>query len=177
MDKWGYINKYCELLDQANEKEAKLEAFVQKWLDGEYGLSSENMEQTIIQINDQTSQIRAEAEKYKMEFDRISKEEKLEKERLESSKSAQMRLRHQLGVEADKMVITDGVLSSNASESHLIGREKTPEEIELDKQIALSTLREKVAKKEITLAQASQLKNDISNYYGINNEMSSDRHI
>lgn len=177
MDKWGYINKYCELLDQANEKEAKLEAFVQKWLDGEYGLSSENMEQTIIQINDQTSQIRAEAEKYKMKFDRISKEEKLEKERLESSKSAQMRLRHQLGVEADKMVITDGVLSSNASESHLIGREKTPEEIELDKQIALSTLREKVAKKEITLAQASQLKNDISNYYGINNEMSSDRHI
>ncbi len=177
MDKWGYINKYCELLDQANEKEAKLEAFVQKWLDGEYGLSSENMEQTIIQINDQTSQIRAEAEKYKMEFDRISKEEKLEEERLESSKSAQMRLRHQLGVEADKMVITDGVLSSNASESHLIGREKTPEEIELDKQIALSTLREKVAKKEITLAQASQLKNDISNYYGINNEMSSDRHI
>lgn len=177
MDKWGYINKYCELLDQANEKEAKLEAFVQKWLDGEYGLSSENMEQTIIQINDQTSQIRAEAEKYKMEFDRISKEEKLEKERLESSKSAQMRLRHQLGVEADKMVITDGVLSSNASESHLIGREKTPEEIELDKQIALSTLREKVAKKEITLAQASQLKNDISNYYGINNEMSTGRHI
>ena len=38
-------------------------------------------------------------------------------------------------------------------------------------------LREKVAKKEITLAQASQLKNDIENSYVINNEMSSGRHM
>lgn len=177
MDKWKYIDKYCDLLDQANEKEAKLEAFVQNWLDGKGVLSSENMENTIMKVNDQISQMRAEAEKYKMEFDRISKEEKLKQEQLESSKSAQMRLRYQLGVETDKTIITDGVLSSNASESHLIGREKTPEEIELDKQIALSTLREKIAKKEITLSQASQLKNDISNYYVTNNEMSTGRHI
>ena len=82
-----------------------------------------------------------------------------------------------LGVDTSSIVITEGVLSSNENESHLIGREKNAEEVELDKQIALSTLREKVVKNEITLAQASQLKNDIENSYGINNEMSSDRHM
>ena len=82
-----------------------------------------------------------------------------------------------LGVVTSSIVITGGVLSSNANESHLIGREKNAEEVELDKQIALSTLREKVVKNEITLAQVSQLKNDIENSYGINNEMSSDRHM
>ena len=75
------------------------------------------------------------------------------------------------------MVITGGVLSSNASESHLIGRDKTAEELEIDKQVALTTLRERIAKKEISLAEASQLKNDIESYYGINSEMSSGRHV
>ncbi|MGM9834707.1 MAG: hypothetical protein ACI31M_02880 [Bacilli bacterium] len=177
MDKFEYINKYCELIQQANEKEAKLEVYVQKWLSGESGLSSDILEQTITTVNDQISQIRAEAEKSKSEFDRISKEEQLQQEHLESSKSAQMRLRYQLGVETDKMVITGGILSSNASESHLIGREKTSEELEMDRQIALATLREKVAKKEVSLAQASQLKNDIKNYYGNNNEMTPGRHM
>ena len=123
------------------------------------------------------SQIRTEAEKYQSEFDRISKEEQLQQEQLESSKFAEMRLRFQLGVDTDKMVITGGILSSNANESHLTGRDKTPEELEIDRQIALTALREKVAKKEVSLAEASQLKNDIENYYGKNNEMSSGRYM
>lgn len=177
MDKFEYINKYCELIQQANEKEAKLESYVQKWLSGESVLSSDTLEQTITTVNDQISQIRTEAEKYKSEFDRISKEEQLQQEQLESSKSAEMRLRFQLGVDTGKMVITGGILSSNANESHLTGRDKTPEELEIDRQIALTALREKVAKKEVSLAEASQLKNDIENYYGKNNEMSSSRHM
>lgn len=177
MDKFEYINKYCELIQQANEKEAKLESYVQKWLSGESVLSSDTLEQTITTVNDQISQIRTEAEKYKSEFDRVSKEEQLQQEQLESSKSAEMRLKFQLGVDTGKMVITGGILSSNANESHLTGRDKTPEELEIDRQIALTTLREKVAKKEVSLAEASQLKNDIENYYGKNNEMSSGRHM
>ena len=177
MDKFEYINKYCELIQQANEKEAKLESYVQKWLSGESVLSSDTLEQTITTVNDQISQIRTEAEKYKSEFDRVSKEEQLQQEQLESSKTAEMRLKFQLGVDTGKMVITGGILSSNANESHLTGRDKTPEELEIDRQIALTTLREKVAKKEVSLAEASQLKNDIENYYGKNNEMSSGRHM
>lgn len=177
MGKLEYIDRYCELLDQANEKEAKLEAFVQNWLSGNSEMSSEFLEQLVIKVNDQIAQMRSEAEKYKIEFDRLSKEEKLQQEKLQSSNAFKMRLRDMIGVDTSSIVITGGFLSSNANESHLIGREKTAEEIELDKQIALSTLREKVAKKEITLAQASQLKNDIENSYGINNEMSSGRHM
>ncbi len=177
MGKLEYIDRYCELLDQANEKEAKLEAFVQNWLSGNSEMSSEFLEQLVIKVNDQIAQMRSEAEKYKIEFDRLSKEEKLQQEQLQSSNAFKMRLRDMIGVDTSSIVITDGFLSSIANESHLIGREKTAEEIELDKQIALSTLREKVAKKEITLAQASQLKNDIENSYGINNEMSSGRHM
>ncbi len=177
MDKFEYINKYCELTQQANEKEAKLESYVQKWLSGESVLSSDTMEQTIVTVNDQVSKIRTEAEKYKSEFDRISKEEQLQQEQLESSKSAERRLKFQLGVDTSKMVITGGILSSNANESHLTGRDKTPEELEIDRQIALTTLREKVVKKEVSLAEASQLKNDIENYYGKNNEISSGRHM
>lgn len=177
MGKLEYIDRYCELLDQANEKEAKLEAFVQNWLSGNSEMSSEFLEQLVIKVNDQIVQMRSEAEKYKIEFDRLSKEEKLQQEQLQSSNAFKMRLRDMIGVDTSSIVITGGFLSSNANESHLIGREKTAEEIELDKQIALSTLREKVAKKEIALAQASQLKNDIENSYGINNEMSSGRHM
>ncbi len=177
MDKWEYIDRYCELLNQANEKEAKLEAVVQNWLNGNSEMSSEVLEQLIIEVNDQVAQMRSEAEKYNIEFDRLSKEEKLQQEQLQSSNASKMRLKNMLGVDTSSIVITGGVLSSNANESHLIGREKNAEEVELDKQIALSTLREKVVKNEITLAQASQLKNDIENSYGINNEMSSGRHM
>ena len=177
MNKYECWNRCCELLEEANEKEAKLEAYVQKWLSGESVLSSDSMEQTIVTVNNQISQIRGEAEKLKLEFDRLSKKEKLQDVQLESSKTAEMRLRYQLGVGTDKMVITGGVLSSNANESHLIGRDKTKEELEMDRQLALTILREKVAKKEVSLAQASQLKNDIESYYGKNNEISPGRHV
>jgi hypothetical protein len=177
MNKNECLNKYCELIETANQKEAKLEVFVQDWLGGNSALSSESMEQTITNVNDQIAKLRSEAKYYEMELNRISKEEQLEQEHLESIESAKIRLRDMLGVDTSDVVITDGVLSSNASESHLIVREKTKEEIELEKQKALATIREKVAKKEITLSQASQLKNDLENSFGINNEMSSDRHM
>jgi hypothetical protein len=177
MEKYEYLYKYSELVQTANEKEAKMEAFIQNWLNGNSGMSSYAMEQIIIQVNDQIAQLRNEAQKYLMEFERISKEEQLQQEQLQSSNAAKMRLRDMLGVDTNSIVIPGGVLSSNASESHLIGRKKTPEEIELDKQIALSTLREKIAKKEISLVQVSQLKIDIENYYGMDNEINYERHM
>ena len=129
MGKWEYIDRYCELLDQANEKEAKLEAFVQNWLNGNSGMASEVLEQSIIKVNDEIAQMRSEAEKYKIEFDRLSKEEKLQQEQLQSSNASKMRLKYMLGVDTSSIVINGGVLSSNANESHLIGREKTADRI------------------------------------------------
>jgi len=48
MGKLEYTERYCELLEQANEKEAKLEAFVQNWLNGNSEMSSEVLEKLII---------------------------------------------------------------------------------------------------------------------------------
>ena len=177
MNKLEYIDEYCDLIQQANEKEAKLEAYVQKWLSGESVLSSDTLEQTITRVNDQISQMRTEAEKYKLEFERISKEEQLKQENIESLKSTEMRLRYQLSVDTGKMVITGGILSSNANESYLTGRDKTAEELEIDRQVALAALREKVVRKEVSLMEASQLKSDIENYYKRNNEVSPNRHM
>ena len=75
------------------------------------------------------------------------------------------------------MVITGGILSSNANESYLTGRDKTAEELEIDRQVALAALREKVVRKEVSLMEASQLKSDIENYYKRNNEVSPNRHM
>lgn len=174
MSKDELLNKYSEIIDAINEKEAKLEGYVNKWLNGESTLSSNSVESLIDTVNQQLEQMRKEAETYLNEFYKISEEEHLKEQQLFSSKIA---LKSKLDIDVDTMVITGGVLSSNASESHLIGREKTAEEIELDKQIALATLREKVAKKEIPLAEASKLKNNIEMAYVIPNEMSSQRHI
>ena len=88
-----------------------------------------------------------------------------------------MRLRYQLSVDTGKMVITGGILSSNANESYLTGRDKTAEELEIDRQVALAALREKVVRKEVSLMEASQLKSDIENYYKRNNEVSPNRHM
>ena len=58
MGKLEYTERYCELLEQANEKEAKLEAFVQNWLNGNSEMSSEVLEKLIIKVNDQIAQMR-----------------------------------------------------------------------------------------------------------------------
>ena len=87
----------------------------------------------------------------------------LQKEGLVSAKKS---VKSQFGVSPDEMVITGGVLSSNASESHLTGRNKTPEELEADRQYALAEIRTRVANKEISLAEASKLKNDVNLAYG-----------
>ena len=87
------------------------------------------------------------------EYTRLSKEEMLQKEGLISAKRS---VKSQFGVSPDEMVITGGVLSSNASDSHLTGRNKTPEELETDRQYALAEIRTRVANKEISLAEASK---------------------
>ncbi|MBE6140242.1 MAG: hypothetical protein E7172_01755 [Firmicutes bacterium] len=64
------------------------------------------------------------------------------------------------------MIITGGVLSSNANESHLTGRNKTPEELEDERTQLLASVREKAMKKEISLAEASKLAQNINIAYG-----------
>lgn len=80
-------------------------------------------------------------------------------------------VRHNFGTSPDELVINGGVLSTNASESHLTGRQKTTEELEFERTQLLANIREKVMKKEISLAEASKLVQEINIAYGFDEEI------
>ena len=163
MTKEELFKKWDELTTAYTDKEAKLEAYVQRWLDGNSYLSNENIQQLVDTVTQQIEELKAAAKQALDEYTRLIKEEMRQKEGLVS---AQRSVKSQFGVSPDEMVITGGVLSSNASESHLTGRNKTPEELETDRQYALAEIRTRVANKEISLAEASKLKNDVNLAYG-----------
>lgn len=98
-----------------------------------------------------------------MAYVKFCEEEELRKLGIISSKK---NVQNQFGTNLDEIIITGGVFSSNANESHLTGRNKTPEELEADRQSALAEIRNRVINKEITLVEASKLKNDINLAYG-----------
>jgi len=172
MTKNEYLNKYINLIQMISEKEAKTEVYINRWLNGESLLSLDAIENTINLVNEQIKKMKEEAQICLLEFERITKEEELKEEKLFSSNISKMILRQKFSVDTSSIAIIDGVLSSNKDESYLIGREKSEEEIQLEKQVALSILREKVLKKEITLREASEIKNDIENAYNLNNKQS-----
>ena len=153
------LSKSLTLHSQASDKEAKMENFIQNWLNDESELNNESMQQLLDSVNEQVAELKRQAEESWKEYKKLDSEISLKQNAVYS-------VRTNLGMSPDEIVITGGVLSSNASESHLIGRSKTPEELEIDRLNALAMIREKVAKKEITLAHASKLKNDVNIAYG-----------
>lgn len=74
-------------------------------------------------------------------------------------------IKSQFGINPDEIIITGGVLSTNASESHLIGRHKTLEELELEKMFILSEIESRVDNKQISPIEASKLKNYVNLVY------------
>ncbi len=157
------LKKWDELTSTYTDKEVKLEAFIQRWLDGDSGLSSESIQELIDTVTKQIDELKTAANQAISEYTRLGKEEMLRNEGLVSAKKS---VKSQFGVSPDEMIITGGVLSSDASESHLTGRNKTPEELEADRQYALAEIRTRVANREISLAEASKLKHDVNVAYG-----------
>ena len=163
MTKEELLKKWDELTTAYTDKEAKLETYVQRWLDGDSALSNESIQQLVDTVTQQIEELKAAAKHAIDEYTRLSKEEMLQKEGLVSVKRS---VKSQFGISPDEMIITSGSLSSNASESHLNGRNKTTEELEVDRQYALAEIRTRVANKEISLAEASKLKHDVDLAYG-----------
>ncbi len=153
------LNKSDELTLAWMDKQAKLDNYVQRWLDGEVQMSSEGVQQLIDSATQQIEQLKAQATQFQSEYMRITQEETMRK-------NAVISVRHNFGVSPDEIIITDGVLSSNANESHLDGRSKSPEELEDERTQLLARVREKTMKKEISLSEASRLANDINIAYG-----------
>ena len=153
--------KYDEIISLWMDKEAKLESFIQKWLNGETQISNETMQQLVDKTTEQIEQLKAQSEQLLIEYKRVVQEE-------EMRKYAIIAVRHNFNTSPEEVIITGGVLSSNANESHLEGRHKTNEELELEKQQLLAQVREKVMDKQISLAQASQMSQQINTAYGTN---------
>ena len=153
------LNKSDELTLAWMDKQAKLDNYVQRWLNDEVQMSAEGVQQLVDSATQQIEQLRTQATQFQSEYMRITQEEAMRR-------NAVISVRHNFGVSPDEMIITGGVLSSNANESHLTGRNKTPEELEDERTQLLASVREKAMKKEISLAEASKLAQNINIAYG-----------
>lgn len=149
-------NKYYESMDEMLEFQVKIEELIQKWLDGEY--NSKDIDGILENAYQKLDILKAKTNEYYREYMSL-----LEKEH--QLAVAKRRIHSQLGVNPDEIIVTGGVLSSNASESHLLGREKTREELLEEKNEAFVGIRQMLADRSISLAQASGLRHEIELVY------------
>lgn len=155
------LNKYAELTEAWMDKQAKLDKYVQQWLDGETQMSEAGVQQLIDSANQQIEQLKEAANQAQAEYLRITQEEIMRKNAVSS-------VRYNLGASPDELVINGGILSTSAKDSYLTGRQKTTEELELERNQLLASIKSKVMSKEITLAEASKLAQDVNIAYGVN---------
>jgi len=152
MNKEQLRNQYYESIDQVIDLQIKIEEFTQKWLDGEY--NTKYINEVLEKANHKLDILKAQSNEYYKKY-------MMELEREHNLKSAKNTIRFQLGLKPDEIIITGGV----ASETHLIGREKSKEELIEEKEEAFASIRQMVATKQISLAQASSLKSQVELVY------------
>lgn len=163
--------KYLESLNERADLENKINAMIKKWADGETVFDTKIIEDAVEKGNLRLDELRKTEEKLHNDF--INQDEKEE-----TKKHADISVQHHLGINPSDLEITSGVLSSDAKESHLIGQKKSQEQLSNEKVQLLNEIRTKVMNKEISLAEASKLTNDVNISYGfyetIPEELSSD---
>lgn len=150
--------KYLEAEKERFELENKIESYVEKWKNGETVLNNQTIQQAMEKGYERLEELkRTEAQLHNEYIQQEQKEE--------AKRGADISLQHNLGIRPDNMNIVGGVLSSNASESHLIAESKSPEQLELERQQLLANVKLKVQSGEISLADASKLVNDVNTSY------------
>lgn len=102
--------------------------------------------------------MKIQSDEFFNEYKRVKREEEIRKSAVES-------VRYNFNISPDEIIITDGVLSTNASDSHLIGRGKTAEELENERMRLLALIKEKVVRRQISLIEASKLLQDVNVAY------------
>lgn len=151
--------KYLEALKERFELESKIDVFVQKWADGETTLSTKLIEDAVDKGYARLESLKQTENQLHAEF--ISQDKKETDKR-----HADISVQHNLGVLPSQTEISGGVISSKASESHLVGQQKTLEQLEQEKNTLLAQIKNKVMNKEISLADASKLTVDVNTAYG-----------
>lgn len=147
--------KYIEAINERATLENKINVCIEKWKNGELTLSTEQVEKIIEQEYERLANLKKIEESIHYDFVQMSSLE-------DQKRLADIGIRSTFGVTPSNMNIVGGVLSSNASESHLIAEKKTDEQMNLEKQQLLHQLKEKVRNGELTLAQASELATKIN---------------
>lgn len=164
------IELYKKYIESTNERytlENKINEYIEKWKNGETFLSTEQVEKVLEKGYERLEDLKKIEESIHQDFIQMSSLE-------EQKKSVDIGIRNVFGEAPTNMNIVDGVLSSNASESHLIAEKKTDEQMSLEKQQILDQLKEKVRNDEINLAQASELSSKINSsfdFYGKEEEI------
>lgn len=151
--------KLSEIRIQRIEKESKLEAYIQKWLEGESTLSSASIEQLIETTNQQIELMKEQEERLEHEYKKQIYQEEL-------LRQAKQTVHYQLNTSPDELITIGGTLSTSANQSHLVARPKTREELEKERINLLNSIKNKVLNKEISLNEASKLSNEINIAYG-----------
>ena len=155
-------NKFYKIIEERILEEKKLDKFINDWLNGNLELDSKQIENI---IDNKTSYIeKLKTDEAKMWF--TYQNALLEEQKLHNSERA---IKHKFNASPDQLIINNGILSKNVENSYLIGRKKTKEELEQEKQNLISIIKSRVMRKEITFAQASKLLADINIVYNLEN--------
>ena len=150
--------KYLEAEKERFELENKIESYVEKWKNGETALSNQTIQQAMEKGYERLEGLkRTEAQLHNEYIQQEQKEE--------AKRGADISVQHNLGIHSDNMNIVGGVLSSNASKSHLIAESKAPGQLEQERQQLLASVKAKVQSGEISLSEASKLVNDVNTSY------------
>lgn len=163
MNRNEIYKEYLKALNERAELESKIEDLVEKWKNGETSLSNELIQQTM-----EKGYERLEA--LKKQFESLEASLKLYDQKENDKKMADISVQHHLEERPTNMNIVGGVLSSNANESHLVAEQKSPEQLEQEKNQMLSNIKLKVQSGEISLAEASKLTHDVNTAFGYYDE-------
>ena len=147
--------KYMESLNERYALENKINEHIEKWKKGETILSAKQVEKAIEKGYERLADLKEIEKSFHDDLNQMSSLE-------EQKRSADIGIRDVFGKAPTDMNIVGGVLSSDASQSHLVAEKKTEEQMNLEKEQMLNDLKEKVRNGEITLQQASLLSSNIN---------------
>lgn len=163
MDRNEIYKEYLKALNERVELEFKIENFVKKWINGETSLSNESIQQTVEKGYERLETLKKQVESLENSLSLYDKKEN-------AKKMTDISVQHHLGERPTNMNIVGGVLSSNANESHLVAKQKSPEQLKQEKNQMLANIKTKVQSGEISLTEASKLTHDVNTAFGYYDE-------
>lgn len=131
-------------------------------------MNNETIQQTIDKGYKRLEELKKSEEKLHTEYMIQAQKEK-------EKNFADISIQHNLEKKSTNIEITGGTLSNKPDESHLIGKQKTQEQLENERAKLLSNIKSKVMNHEISLAEASKLTNDINVAYGFYNNSTKEK--